>query len=96
MIQNNSLADKLNDFTNDSQLIPDDETDSSIDNITPINKLFKSIITLAIIFARSFIFGYALMTLLNIDWKFLSFLCIGASINFLLGTFLELVMIIRG
>jgi len=87
---------KLNDFTNDSQLIPEDETDSSNDNKTSIDKLIKSITTLAIIFARSFIFGYALMTLLKINWSFLSFVCIGASVNFLLGTFLELVMIIRG
>jgi hypothetical protein len=98
MIKNESLSDRLNEFkfkTNNGQSSPE-EIKEQIENITSIkNNITNSIITLLIIFIRSFTFGYGLMTLLNLNWKFLSYFCVGMSINFIIEFFLDLVAVLR-
>ena len=96
MIKNESLSDRLNEFKNNDQSTSEEETNSNFNNIISIHSLFNSLISLIIIFIRSFVFGYGLMTLLNLDWKFLSYLCVGFSIQFLLESFLDLIAILKG
>ena len=76
MIQNNSLSDRLNEFKNESS-IP--ETNPNVDYIKPIFSLIESLISLAVIFVKSFAFGYGLMTLLKVDWNFLGYMSVGLS-----------------
>jgi uncharacterized protein YqhQ len=91
MVENTSLSDRLNEFKDEGK-ISNQETDKDIKNIA---SLTNAVAALIVIFVKSFVFGYGLMTILNLHWNFLSFLCVGMSINFIIESLLELVAIIR-
>ena len=88
MIENNSLSNILNEFKKED---PISETNASNGNIKPILSLINSFITLAVIFVKSFVFGYALKTLLGTDWNFLGYLSIGMALGFLIEFILDLI-----
>lgn len=88
MIQNNSLGDRLNEFKNDQQ-IP--ETNYTVGNIKPVTSLFNSLVSLVVISVKSLIYGYGLKTLVDADWNFFGYFCIGMSITFILEYTLDLI-----
>ena len=88
MIQNESLSDRLNEFKNEIQ---NSETNYSSSNITPVYSIINSLISLLVISIKSFVYGYGLKTIINADWNFLGYFCIGMGILFLTVFILDFV-----
>jgi len=87
MIQNESLSDRLNDFKKNQQK---PETNTNSGYITHINSIVNSLINLFLIFLKSVVFGFGLKTLINADWHFLGYFCIGMSITLLIEFILDI------
>lgn len=88
MIKNESLGDRLNNFKDQEQNF---EQPQQFGSISPILSIVNSLISLVVIFIKSFVFGYGLMTLFNTDWKFLGYFCVGLGFHFVLEFILDLI-----
>jgi len=87
MIQNESLSERLNEFKNNQQ---NPETNHNPSNIIPANSIINSLVSLLVIFIKSFVFGYGLKTLINANWNFLGYVCIGMGVTFLIEFILDI------
>lgn len=89
MIQNDSLGDRLNNFKNKES--EQHQPVQKIGFISPILSIINSLITLVVIFIKSFAFGYGLMTIIGASWPFIGYICVGLGINFLFEFILDLI-----
>lgn len=89
MIKNESLGDRLTNFKNKEEQQYSEEP--NITGISPLISIVNSLISLAVIFIKSFVFGYGLMTIINADWRFFGYFCVGMAFNFFLEFVLDVI-----
>jgi len=101
MIPDNILSDRLNEFKRKKQASINSDTPKEIKrnikkyfNIILLDLAIISNIILGILI-RSFFYGYSLKIIFKTDWKFIDFMIIGISINFIFLFILNLIRITK-
>ena len=80
MIDDNRLADKLNDYRDRKNPTEESDTSRAAELSTAVS-LWYELIDLVIIFVNSFAYGYSVKLVANTDWKFWSYMVVGLAIN---------------
>ena len=78
MIDNDRLADELNEYRED----PDSEvTNSHIPSVSTAVSFWYGVIDLIVIFINSFAYGYSINLVAGTEWKFWSYMVLGLAVN---------------
>jgi len=88
MIEDNALENKLNDFKKQEE---SSSGDSSPLIVNPYLNLLDELIHLIIFLLKVVSFGFSIKIIFNTDWKFLSTVCVGLAITFLLNYIYDLI-----
>jgi len=91
MINNNILGDKLNNFKNKNTNPLDSSKGFSQLPDNPMISAFVTILSTILFVIKVLVYGYSLKIIFNTDWNYLSIVCIGLAINFLLNYIQDLI-----
>ena len=79
MISNNSLSNHLNSFKNKKKSQKDSKNIST--NSDPNTDVIGGLTGIIVILFKTFIYGYGIKIILNINWNLLEVMCIGTMIT---------------